>query len=115
MFLGFHITLDTEKRVTVVTQENYIRGAVVRYNITKTSAIPMELSFEMNLTDIPAPEDVDPDVKEKFGSVVGTMIYARRWCWPHFLYPINTLARLLHVPVLRATYMGRRVLRAKDA
>ena len=80
---------------------------MLHHHPNENQLIPMELSFKIDPKDIPDPEDVDPDVKEKFGSVVGTMIYATRWCWPHFLYPVNTLARVLHAPAekhLKAAY-----------
>ena len=97
-YLGMNIKQDLSARNTFVGQKTYIDKILKRFEkyVTKESNIPMEPSFKIDLKDIET--ETDKDLNMLFASMIGSLIYAARWTQVHLLYPVCSLARVLHNP-----------------
>ena len=97
-YLGMNIKQNLSAGTTFVGQKTYIDKMLKRFEeyVTKESNIPMEPSFKIDPKDFET--ESDKDLKMLFASMIGSLMYAARWTQVHLLYPVCSLARVLHNP-----------------
>ncbi len=95
-FLGVEIIRDRSKRSIIITQRNFIKKILYRFNKQnnkpKDIPLPIGLKLEKNLEQASL-KDIN-----KYQQEIGSIIYSTIFTRPDLVYPTNYLARFMSNP-----------------
>jgi hypothetical protein len=113
-FLGMEITRDRKAGIIRLSQEQYIKKVLERFNMVdcKEAATPLDPSIKMSKNMSPStPKDLEEMRRNPYRSIVGSLMYAMIATRPDLAVAVGTLSRYLENPGMQHWNQAKRVLR----
>lgn len=127
-YLGINIEYDANKKEMYLSQENYITGLAMKYELEESRIVetPMEINLKLEPAD-------KIDDKIKYRNLIGTLLYIangtrpdisfsvnylsrfqQSYCETHYRYALRVLKYLYHTRSLKLNY-NTRIMEKLDA
>eukprot|EP00961_Rhodomonas_salina_P257896 3485486-Rhodomonas_salina.3 len=102
--LQWHLSVryqwSADKQLLFASQTAYIEKVAAQHgvdpNLEKGQTTQMSEKFEVLAVDITAPEDVDPELRTKTKSLMGSVLFPAGWCCPDMCHTMIKIARQAH-------------------
>jgi hypothetical protein len=114
-FLGMEVTRDRKAGTMKLSQAQYVKKILERFNMVecKEVATPLDPSVKLSKSMSPTitQEDLDKMRTSPYRSIVGSLMYAMIATRPDLAVSVGTLSRFLQNPGLQHWNQAKRVLR----
>ena len=109
-FLGLHITRDRSKRRLSIDQRHYICTILERFNLTSARPTFTPLAAGTKLVANQG-QDSDADLRKRYQSIVGSLMYAMLGTRPDICFAVNRLSQFGANPNQEHLVAAQHVLR----
>eukprot|EP00961_Rhodomonas_salina_P067311 903967-Rhodomonas_salina.2 len=110
-YLGVSIQRDWVKGTIKLSQEQYVKDLLNRFEMSDCNPVVTPLEVGQRLTSEDCPEVPDKKTVKHYQQLVGSLNYLVAWCYPELAFPVSQCARFMSNPGPSHVAAAKRVLR----
>mmetsp|Transcript_49639 Transcript_49639/g.101360 ORF Transcript_49639/g.101360 Transcript_49639/m.101360 type:complete len:638 (-) Transcript_49639:44-1957(-) len=110
-YLGVAVERDWEKGTLKLTQQQYVKDLLARFNMTDCNTVLTAMEVGQRLTSEDCPATPDKEVIKQYQQLVGSLNYLVAWTFPELAYLVSQCARFMANPGPSHVAAAKRILR----